>query len=257
MKGSTTMNTQKILLHILLVLSVFLSASCAAVKDISLPGEIPGSGNVRSETREPGAFQTITVDWPADVIVRQGEKTSVQIEADDNLLPQLLTEVSSGRLTIKNREADLDARVNPTKMVKIIVTVKDLAEIEFAAPVGTLEVSEWQAGALRLVLSGGAQVKVRGLQVDRLEGVLSGVGDMQISGMANETRLTMSGMGNLNAADLKSNQAVVELSGTGDVTVRVEAELKATITGAGSVLYYGTPRVEQTINGLGSVKPAG
>jgi hypothetical protein len=251
------MNMQKVLLHVTLVFTALASVSCGGEETAGLGGAIPGSGNVLAETRQPGTFRSVTVEYPADVIVRQGGEVSIQIEADDNLLPQLTSEVQSDRLTIKNREAKWDARVNPSTMVKITITVNDLAEIEFAAPVGTLEVNEWRAGALRLVLSGGAQVKVSGIQVDLLEGVLSGVGDMQVSGMANETRLTMSGMGNLNAADLASNKAVVELSGTGDITVRVETELKATVTGAGSVLYYGTPRVEQDVKGLGSVKPAG
>lgn len=251
------MYTKKIFLHILLVFTVFFSSSCAAVQEVSMVGAIPGSGSIKSETREPGAFQAVTVDWPADVIVRQGEKTSVQIEADDNLLPQLLTEVSSGRLTIKNREADRNARVNPTQMVKITITVKDLAEIEFAAPVGTLVVNEWLAGALRLVLSGGAQIKVSNIQVDSLEGLFSGVGDIQVDGTADQVNLVHSGMGNFNTSNLKCNQATVELSGTGDVTVRVEKVLNAKVTGVGTVLYYGTPRVEKDVQGLGSVKPAG
>jgi hypothetical protein len=63
-------------------------------------------------------------------------------------------------------------------------------------------------------------------------------------------------MGNFNAADLKSKKATVELIGTGDATVRVETELTAAIIGAGSVNYFGTPRVEQKVTGLGAVRPA-
>jgi hypothetical protein len=63
-------------------------------------------------------------------------------------------------------------------------------------------------------------------------------------------------LGNFNAADLKTNTATVELSGMGNATVRVEKELAATITGAGSINYFGNPRVEQNVKGAGSVKPA-
>ncbi len=53
-----------------------------------------------------------------------------------------------------------------------------------------------------------------------------------------------------------AKKATVDLSGAGDVIVRVEQELAASIKGAGSVKYFGSPRVEQSISGAGSVKPA-
>jgi hypothetical protein len=36
----------------------------------------------------------------------------------------------------------------------------------------------------------------------------------------------------------------------------VEEELAATLTGAGSIKYFGNPHVEQNVTGAGSVKPA-
>lgn len=251
------MLANRILSALLLLCTALMSASCATKKGSGLAGAVPGSGNVQSERRDTGAFEAITVEYPADVIILQGEPAAVEIEADDNLLPQLSTEVSSGRLTIKSRETEWGARVNPSKMVKITVTVMDLAEIDFAGPVGSLEMNDFQAPKLKLVLSGGAQLRLQRIQVDLLDSVFSGVGDIQIDGTADELRLVMSGMGDFNAADLKSNKAMIELSGTGGVTVRVETELKATVTGAGSVEYFGNPRVEKKVEGLGSVKPAG
>lgn len=104
---------------------------------------------------------------------------------------------------------------------------------------------------------GGAQVRLNGIQVSVLDSVLSGAGDIQASGTADELKLVLSGLGDFNAADLQSNKANIELSGMGGATVRVEDDLAATITGAGSIQYFGNPHVEQSINGAGSVKPAG
>jgi hypothetical protein len=153
-------------------------------------------------------------------------------------------------------ETDWNASVNPSNPVKIIISVRDLNEIVLSAPVGSLEVNDLQAGTLKLVLSGGAQVRLNGIQVDLLDSVLSGAGDIQVNGTADEIKLILSGYGNFNAADLKSNTATIELSGMGDATVRVEAELSATITGAGSIKYFGNPRVKQNVTGAGSVKSA-
>jgi hypothetical protein len=241
----------------LLVSASLLTASCSVIRGRGLGGGVPGSGNIQTETRDAGAFKAITVEYPgAEIIVQQGDRETVEIEADDNLIPQLSTEVLSERLTIKNVETDWKASVNPSRPMKIAVTVRDLNEIALPAPVGNLEVNDLQAGTLKLVVSGGAQVRLNGIQVDLLYSDLSGAGDIQASGTVDELKLILSGFGSFNAADLKSNKATIELSGMGDATVRVEEELAATITGAGSIKYFGNPHVEQKVTGAGTVKPA-
>ena len=251
------MNTKKLLLPVLLVCTALLATSCSLVGSGGLGGGIPGSGNILTETRDTSAFEAIAIEYPgAEIIVQQGDKEIVELEADDNLLPQLSTEVLSGTLTIKSTETNWKTSVNPSAPVKISITVRDLNTIVLSAPVGNLEVNDLQAGTLNLVVSGGAQVRLNGIQVDVLDSVLSGAGDIQASGTADEVKLILSGLGDFNAADLESKKADIELSGMGGATVRVEEELAATITGAGSIQYFGHPHVEQSVNGAGSVKPA-
>ena len=249
---------KKIFLFISLLVSTSLVAtSCSLIGAGGLGGGIPGSGNILAETRDTGAFEAISIEYPgAEIIVQQGDKEIVELEADDNLLPQLSTEVRSGTLTVKNVETDWKNTVNPSEQVRISITVRDLTEIILSAPVGDLKVNDLQAGTLKLVVSGGAQVRLNGIQVDLLDSVLSGAGDIQASGTAEEIKLVLSGLGDFNAADLQSKKADIELSGMGGATVRVDEELAATITGAGSIQYFGNPHVEQSVNGAGSVKPA-
>lgn len=251
------MNKKIFLFVSLLAFATLINASCFFIGGGGLGGGVPGSGNVQTETREPGAFEAIAIEYPgAEIIVQQGEKETVGLKADDNLLPQLSTEVVSGMLTIKSLETDWNAMVNPSEPVKIDITVRDLNTILLSAPVGNLEVDDLQTGKLNLVVSGGAQVKLNGLQTGLLDTVLSGAGDIQVSGTAEEIKLVLSGLGDFNATDLESKKADIELSGMGGATVRVEEELAATITGAGSIQYFGHPHVEQRVNGAGSVKPA-
>jgi len=251
------MNAKKLLLATLILCTALLAASCSFIGGSGLGGGVPGSGNVQTETRETGTFEAVAIEYPgAEILIKQGDKAIVEIEADDNLLPQLSTEVLSGTLTIKSLETDWKTSVNPSAPVKLNITVRDLNTIVVLAPVGNLEVNDLQAGTLNLVVSGGAQVRLNGLEVDLLDTVLSGAGDIQASGTADEIKLVLSGLGDFNAADLQSNKADIELSGMGGATVRVEEELAATITGAGSIQYFGNPHVEQSVNGAGSVKPA-
>jgi hypothetical protein len=250
------MKTKRLLLPALLVCIALVTGSCSLIEGGGLGGGIPGSGDVQTETRDTGAFESIFIEYPgAVIIVQQGDNETVEIEADDNLLPQLSTEVVSSTLTIKSMETDWKAMVNPSQPVRISITAAELNEIVLSAPVGDLVVNGLQAETLKLVLSGGAQIKLNGIQVDLLDSDLSGAGDIQASGAADEIKLILSGLGNFNAADLMSNKATIELSGMGNATVQVEKELVATITGAGSIEYIGNPNVEQAVTGAGSIKP--
>ena len=249
---------RKIFVFITLLVSISLiTASCSLIEGRGFGGGIPGSGNIQTETRETAAFEAISIEYPgAEIVLQPDDEETIEIEADDNLLPQLSTEVTSGKLTIKNVEKDWKASVNPSQPVKIAITVKDLNEIVLSAPVGNLEVNDLQTDILKLVLSGGAQIRLNQIQVELLDSDLSGAGDIQVSGTAEEVRLIHSGLGSFNAADLISKKATVELSGMGDATVQVQEELMVTLSGAGSIKYFGHPYVEQNVTGAGSVKPA-
>ena len=75
----------------------------------------PGSGVMKSQTREVSDFHAVEIDYPAQVVITQGKAVSVKVEADDNLLPGLITQVQGGTLKISYKPKD-NKRVNPTKL---------------------------------------------------------------------------------------------------------------------------------------------
>lgn len=241
----------------LFLIIALVITSCSLIGGSGLGGGVPGSGNIQTETRYAGAFEVVSIEYlGAEIIIQQGEKESVEIEADDNLLPQLSTEILSGTLTIKSLASDWKASVNPSQPVRIVITAKDLREIVLSAPVDDVQMNGWYADTLKFVVSGGADVKLNDIQVDLLDIDLSGAGNIDANGTASDVNLILSGVGSFNAADLKSNRATIDLSGMGSAIVQVEEDLAATLTGAGSIKYYGTPHVDQNVTGAGSVEPA-
>ena len=224
--------------------------------DMDFGGSVPGSGKIESETRDVSDFQAISIEYPAQVLVQQGESESVVVEADDNLLPQLSTEMRNGTLYIENNERNWGRRVDPSVPVKVTVTVKDLREINFSSA-GELRVENLETDELKLVLSGAGEVTLSKLNARRLESVLSGAGSITADGVADDVKLTISGFGSFEAPELASMTANVHISGAGSANIRVKNELTATVSGAGSVNYLGSPHVVQHISGAGSVKQAG
>ncbi|HNP99370.1 MAG TPA: DUF2807 domain-containing protein, partial [Bacteroidia bacterium] len=62
---------------------------------------IEGSGNVITETRSLTTFNGIDLRNTANVYITQGDVQEVKIEAEDNIVPLILTEVKNDELIIE------------------------------------------------------------------------------------------------------------------------------------------------------------
>ena len=84
-----------------------------------------------------------------------------------------------------------------------------------------------------------------------------GVGSVVVSGVADDLKLDISGLGSFRGTDLFNKSANVHVSGTGSATVHPKNELIADVSGTGSVNYYGNPSVTKYVSGLGGVVRVG
>ena len=218
-------------------------------------GGVAGSGKVITSTREAHSFSAISIAYPADVLIQQGKVESVKFEAEDNLIPQLSSDVRDGTLYINNKVSGWGERVRPTKPVRITIVVKDLRAFDFSSA-GTVKIEKLETEALSVDLSGAGELTITELKVKKLNCELSGVGSFSASGSADALSLDMSGVGSFNGIDLATLTANVQLSGLGSARVHVKDDLTAQVSGAGSVLYYGSPSVHKQISGLGSINQA-
>jgi hypothetical protein len=219
-------------------------------------GAVAGSGKMASETRELEDLEGISIGYPARVTVKQGSSNSVVITADDNLLPQLTTEVEDGVLRIMNSEPIRNNRVRPTKTVELVITVVDVHRLVLSGA-GSFLVEDLKTDALEVVVSGAGDVTLRGLETDSLEVTLSGAGNVEADGSADSLVVRISGFGDFKGGDLHSRGANIRITGAGSAIVWVDDDLEAAISGAGSVGYYGDPSVSRNISGAGSVNGLG
>jgi hypothetical protein len=218
------------------------------------PG-VSGSGNVVTETRKVSNFDAVNVEYPAQVTIKQGDIGSLKIKAEDNLLPNLKTEVKNGTLEIFYKKTG-DKHVNPTKPVVITITVKDLKEVDFSSA-GELTIDGLKTANLDVSLNGAGNLELNDVNIKKLSVDLSGAGSVTASGMANDLDVNISGFGDFKGAELHSQTANVNISGAGSATVWVDDELDANISGAGSINYYGSPNVSKQVSGVGDVNHQG
>jgi hypothetical protein len=215
-----------------------------------------GSGTVTSETRPVSGVTGVRLEWLGDVTITQGDTEALTVEAEDNILPLITTNVENGTLVIALKPDTNRDAVIPTKPVRFGLDVTALELIDISGA-GNVRTDGLEGETLALNLSGAGNVDLSGLQLIQLTASSSGAGNISLAGVAEDQSSTLSGLGNYQAGDLESIDARVEISGAGNATVWVRNQLDVKISGAGSVSYYGEPQVTQDVSGVGSVKPLG
>lgn len=214
-----------------LLLLVVLGLALSACGTVSLrSGQIRGSGNVTTETREVGAFSAIAVSGVGEVVITQGDADGLTVTTDDNLQAIVLGDVRDGTLYLG---ITANQGFSDATRVTFAVTVKNLAAI---------------------TLSGAATVSAFNLSGEQLAVDHAGAGIVTVAGTVAEQRVTLSGAGSYDGAALISARATVDLSGLGSVVVNASERLDATISGAGSIAYIGSPELHQQVTGVGSIR---
>src|SRR4051812_6066590 len=86
---------------------------------------IEGSGRIVSQNRAVSPFNRIELQGAADAEIQLGRSQSVTIQADDNLLPLMTSEVRGGTLVLGSR-GSFRTRWTP----RLRITVPDVSEVE-------------------------------------------------------------------------------------------------------------------------------
>jgi hypothetical protein len=231
---------------LLLAVTLLVSAGCVGVKAVT------GSGKAVTETREVSDFRKVEMGTLGTLYIEFGEREALRIEADDNLLPYLETEVRGDALKITSRDM---VGILPKEPIYYHLTVRTLDEIVLSG-LGSIEVQEpIEASTFAVTISGGGNVELEDLRAESFDVALTGLGDLYIDeGTVEVQDVLISGGGNYRARGLDSERATVRLTGLGSATVRVSETLDVTISGGGSVKYIGSPSVTQNVSGLGHVE---
>jgi Putative auto-transporter adhesin, head GIN domain len=209
--------------------SLLVLAACNWSDTLGGP-TIKGSGILKTETRLVEKFTAISVSGSASIVIEQTGQESLELTADDNLLPLFTSEVRDGTLILGVTDGKVSWK---GKGPRFKVTVSELKKIK---------------------VSGAGSVNATKLDSDSLTISLSGAADGYIAGRSNNLSISISGAGSLNAVDLQTKRATVIVSGAGDVTVNASDELDARVSGAGDIWYVGSPRLQSRVSGAGTIK---
>jgi hypothetical protein len=214
-------------------------------------------GEKISEKRELGEISRVSMRGIGKLFVSQGKEQSVTVEGDKLAVSRITTNVMDGKLTIdvgRDWVEKISAGFDflSENDIRITLVVKELKELEVTGA-ADIEVTGVNTKELDLKLIGASNVKVLDLKTDSLKTEIPGAGKVLVEGKTKDQSVTLAGAGNFAGHRLESDTAKVVLSGVGSAQLWVKKELDVTIAGVGSVEYYGTPTVKQSLTMLGKV----
>ncbi len=208
-------------------------------------GGTKGNGNVVEENRKVGSFDRISAASGLDVYVTQGNSTSVVVEADENLLGQIITEVKGGVLKMY-----VEKSISKSTAMKVHVNMTDIAGISSSGGSDIYSKNTISANNLKISTSGGSDVKLT-LDVNELDCVTSGGSDAILKGDVAHAHFVSSGGSDIEAKELNVAVCEVRASGGSDVYVHVKEEIDANASGASDIYLYGNPS-KQNVNTSGA-----
>ncbi|MFZ1700085.1 MAG: head GIN domain-containing protein [Pyrinomonadaceae bacterium] len=191
-------------------------------------GAVKGSGNVATDRRDLTDFHGVDVSGVFKVEIVAQKEFGVEIEADDNLLPLIETELRRGVLHIST-----DGKISPSNLLVVRISAPDIDKLD---------------------ISGAAEVTLTELKNSELSIDSSGASKINVSGETAKLTIDISGATKVNAEGLEAENVNVDASGASKASVNVTGSLRADASGASKIEYSGSPAdVVKKSNGAGSV----
>lgn len=237
-------------------------------------GVVMGSGIAKAEDRSISNVNGVELAIQGDMDITVGSSETLRIEADDNLLPYIQTEVSLGTLRIHSTPGYTLQSVRPIKyhltVVKLNaiglsssgnVQVGDLKSASFSVSIsssGNLSMNSLACNSLLVSVSSSGDARISTLNAEMIRVNISSSGNLDIGGgQVGQQTISISNSGAYRAGDLASSQADVTLSSSGEATIRVSERLNGRLSSSGNINYIGSPVVNVSTSSSGRARQIG
>jgi len=196
---------------------------------------VEGNGNVKEESRTVGEFHAVSLSSGIMAIATLGEKGSLKIEADENLLALVETAVQDGILVIRTKES-----VRPSKPIKATIVA---TKIDSVQATGGSRLSTMASAVPRFLAnaSGGSNVTVEGLAADDVAAESAGGAALKLAGRAKKLSAVCSGGAKIQAYELPLESAQADASGGARIEIAVTNEVAGHASGGASIHLKGAP----------------
>lgn len=211
-------------------------------KDKDKP-KIEGSGNVITKDVSVQPFEQLEAKGVFNVVLTQGSKEAVKIEAEDNLQQLFEVKNEGKKLIVSMKE---DSHFDSKKKMIVYITFKNLKSMDLKM-VGNLSTEgnlNFDNLALENKSVGSVDLK---LAAQKLDIKNKSVGNLKLSGKADNAVIKTNSVGSIKASDLIVQTMDIDNDGIGSAEVNAAKELKVRESFLGKVRNVGAATVKKKV----------
>jgi len=217
-------------------LSYLVAALLFIVPMSLLAQQTKGNKKVIKQERTISAFSSLQVGGAFNVYFTQKDETSLFIEADENLMDKIETEVSGETLKISSRN------IRNATSLNIYLTGPALNNIDISGAATLLTKNTLSGESLSIEASGASEADLQ-VDVETLKTRASGASEVKISGNAGQHTVVASGAADVKASKLITNSSDANASGASHVSINASEKVTTSSSGAGNISVSGNPEI--------------
>jgi hypothetical protein len=234
-------------IFIIAVSSLLLFSSCREI----FAKRIRGNGNITTQTRSAGEFNSIDVSGNINVYARQDSSSSIRVEADENL-QQYIEIIDEGNVLRIKTQAGYNLR--SSRPIKVYVSSAAFKKFEASGACDIFSEGKITSSSdIDFDLSGSCNVTMD-VNAPKISVDMSGAGTIKLKGETKDFRIQGSGSTDIKCLDLLAETVDLDISGAGDAEVYASSKLTGTISGAADVRYKGAAQTDIHTSGATSVR---
>lgn len=226
-----------------LVLSLFVS-SCI---NVNFGNGKKGNGVVTEETRKiKENFTEVSAAEGLDVFVTQADEFEILVEADENVIELIATDIRDGKLRIHTTE-------NIGRATKsIYVSLPEITVLESSSGADLIVQNEIRTDKLDLEASSGSDLEVE-VVASEIDADASSGADIKITGETILLNADASSGADIKARGLLAKRCIADASSGSDISVNVSESLTADASSGADISYSGEAEVSKKKSVSGSV----
>ena len=226
-------------------LMALFTSSCAF--DISFGEGKRGNGEIVEESRQiSDEFTAVYASEGLDVFVTQADNFSITVEADENIIDLIGTDIRDGRLKIHAIENIGRATKN------VYVTLPEVSSLSTSSGADLIAQNTIKTDKIELDASSGSDLEVE-LDANEVSADTSSGADIKISGRTDLFYADASSGSDIKARGLMAKRCTADASSGADISVNVSESLTADASSGADISYTGDAAVQKKKSASGSV----
>jgi hypothetical protein len=224
------------------ILSAIIFCSC---------NSITGSGNIITQTRSVGQIEGVKASGSIDVEVTNDVTQLVKVEADDNIIPYIITSLEDGVLNVHYKSHMSFTNTH----AKVYVSAQTLKKLSIS---GSGDISSRDtlknAEQIDFTVSGSGDINAL-VDAPHITANIGGSGTITLLGRTKDFNCNVGGSGDIKANKLLSENTNASVSGSGSAHIFASVHLVAKVSGSGDIYYSGRPSSPEIhTSGSGSIQ---